>query len=152
MANVSHEIRTAMNGVLGMIELLLGETMEPKQHRRVKTLRVSAKALMRVLNDVLDFSKIEAGKLALRPRSVTPVELVWEVVELFRAQAELKGLNISMEVKGSPPGFVHLDPDRLKQRRRSSASAGTAWASGRTTSAPSSFSRASASHASQKPK
>jgi CheY-like chemotaxis protein/HPt (histidine-containing phosphotransfer) domain-containing protein len=104
-----------MNGVLGMIELLLGETMEPKQHRRVKTLRVSAKALMRVLNDVLDFSKIEAGKLALRPRSVTPVELVWEVVELFRAQAELKGLNISMEVKGSPPGFVHLDPDRLKQ-------------------------------------
>jgi signal transduction histidine kinase/CheY-like chemotaxis protein len=115
MANVSHEIRTPMNGVLGMIELLLGETLEPKQLRRVKTLRVSAKALMRVLNDVLDFSKIEAGKLAVRPRSVTPVELVWEVVELFRAQAELKGLNLSMEVSGSPPGFVRLDPDRLKQ-------------------------------------
>jgi signal transduction histidine kinase/DNA-binding response OmpR family regulator len=115
MANVSHEIRTPMNGVLGMIELLLGETLEPKQLRRVKTLRVSAKALMRVLNDVLDFSKIEAGKLAVRPRAVTPVELVWEVVELFRAQAELKGLTISMEVAGSPPGFVRIDPDRFKQ-------------------------------------
>jgi signal transduction histidine kinase/DNA-binding response OmpR family regulator len=115
MANVSHELRTPMSGVLGMIELLQGGTMEPKQLRRLKTLRVSAKALMRVLNDVLDFSKIEAGKLALRPRSVTPVELVWEVVELFRAQAELKGLNISMEIDGSPPGFIRVDADRLKQ-------------------------------------
>jgi signal transduction histidine kinase/CheY-like chemotaxis protein len=115
IANVSHEIRTPLNGVLGMIELLLDETMEPKQARRIKTLRVSAKALMRVLNDVLDFSKIEAGKLTLRPRSVTPVELVWEVVELFRAQAELKGLSISMEVDGNPPGFVLLDPERMKQ-------------------------------------
>jgi two-component system, sensor histidine kinase len=115
MANVSHEIRTPMNGVLGMIELLLGETKDPKQLRRVKTLRVSAKALMRVLNDVLDFSKIEAGKLVLRPHAVSPVELVWQVVELFRAQAELKGLSISMEVGGSPAGLVQLDPDRLKQ-------------------------------------
>jgi signal transduction histidine kinase/CheY-like chemotaxis protein/HPt (histidine-containing phosphotransfer) domain-containing protein len=115
IANLSSELRTPMSGLLGMIELLLGEKMEPKQLRRVKTLRVSAKALLRVVNDVLDFSRIEARELVLHPRAIAPVAIVWEVVELFRAQAELQGLNISMEVKGSPPGFVRLDPDRLRQ-------------------------------------
>jgi signal transduction histidine kinase/DNA-binding response OmpR family regulator len=115
MAELSAEIRTPMGGLLGMIELLLGEKMEPKQLRRMKTLKVSAKALMRVVNDMLDFSKIDAKTLALRPRATNPVEIVWQVVELFRAQAELQGLNIGMEVEGSPPGFVRLDPDRLKQ-------------------------------------
>jgi signal transduction histidine kinase/DNA-binding response OmpR family regulator len=114
IAELSAEIRTPMSGLLGMIELLLGERMEPKQLRRMKTLKVSAKALMRVVNDMLDFSKIEAKALALRPRATSPVEIVWQVVELFRAQAELQGLNIAMEVEGIP-GFVRLDPDRLKQ-------------------------------------
>ena len=65
LATMSHEIRTPMNGVLGMMEVLEHQGLDPEQRRTVATMRESAQALLRIIDDVLDFSKIEAGRLDL---------------------------------------------------------------------------------------
>ncbi len=65
LATMSHEIRTPMNGVLGMMEVLDRQGLDGNQRRTVATMRDSAQALLRIIDDVLDFSKIEAGRLEL---------------------------------------------------------------------------------------
>ena len=115
IANVSHEIRTPMNGILGMIELLRRTELSGKQPKYVATLESSANALMLVLNDVLDFAKIEAGKLEVHASNCLPKVLVREVVELFQARAELKGLNLVSEIADDVPTRVRVDQDRLRQ-------------------------------------
>ena len=60
---MSHEVRTPMNGVLGMTELLLDSQLTPEQREQAETIRNSAEALLTILNDILDYSKIEAGKM-----------------------------------------------------------------------------------------
>src|SRR5262249_45714812 len=62
LANVSHEVRTPMNGIIGMTNLLLDTDLTPQQREFAETVRVSSEALLTILNDILDFSKIEAGK------------------------------------------------------------------------------------------
>ena len=62
---MSHEIRTPMNGVVGTAELLERENLSERQKRLVGTVRSSAAALLRIIDDVLDFSKIEAGRMEL---------------------------------------------------------------------------------------
>jgi GAF domain-containing protein len=68
LATMSHEIRTPMNGVLGMMEVLEYQGLDPDQRRTVATMRDSAQALLRIIDDVLDFSKIEAGSISSKPR------------------------------------------------------------------------------------
>ncbi len=68
LATMSHEIRTPMNGVLGMMEVLEHQHLDPEQRRTVGTMRESAQALLRIIDDVLDFSKIEAGRSISRRR------------------------------------------------------------------------------------
>src|SRR5262249_30418950 len=72
LATMSHEIRTPMNGVLGMIEVLERQGLTKDQQRIIATMRESAQALLRIIDDVLDFSKIEAGRLELE---ATPFSL-----------------------------------------------------------------------------
>ncbi len=69
VANMSHEVRTPMNGIIGMTELVLATPLEPEQRQFLGMVKNSADALLRILNDILDFSKIEAGKLDLERRA-----------------------------------------------------------------------------------
>jgi signal transduction histidine kinase/CheY-like chemotaxis protein len=115
LANVSHELRTPMNGVLGMIELLRMTTLDERQRRYGETLQVSANGLMEVLNDLLDFSKIDAGKLVLHPEATAVDELLEEVVELFSARAQLKGVELSYQIDAALPPCIQADRNRLRQ-------------------------------------
>ena len=65
LANISHELRTPMNGVMGMLELALDTSFTSEQRDYLQTSLQSAEALLTLLNDILDFSKIEAGRLEL---------------------------------------------------------------------------------------
>jgi signal transduction histidine kinase len=89
---MSHEIRTPMNGVVGMLDVLEHEGLTPAQRGIVETMRASAAALLRIVDDVLDFSKIEAGRLDLEETAFDLCPLVVATAEALRPQFEAKGL------------------------------------------------------------
>jgi signal transduction histidine kinase len=88
---MSHKIRTPMNGVLGMTELLMATHLTDRQRRMAETVQRSGTALLSIINDILDFSKIEAGKLELERIEFGLRQTVEEAVELFAEPAKKKG-------------------------------------------------------------
>ncbi len=115
LATMSHEIRTPMNGVLGALELLRQTTLEIRQRRLVKTAAASGESLMLILNDVLDHSKIEAGKLTLSPTPMSLHSVAAAATSLFKANAEQRGLTVTLNVGPDVPDGVVGDGPRLKQ-------------------------------------
>ncbi len=89
---MSHEIRTPMNGVLGMMEILEHQGLDKEQLKSVATMRDSAQALLRIIDDLLDFSKIEAGRLELEDTAFSLSGLITGALDTFRPQASAKGL------------------------------------------------------------
>lgn len=115
LATMSHEIRTPMNGVLGMMEVLEHQRLDAEQCRTVATMRESAQALLRIIDDVLDFSKIEAGRLDLEETAFSLSGLVEGAVNTLAPQAEAKRLAITAEIRsGSEDGLIG-DPTRVRQ-------------------------------------
>ncbi|HXZ84464.1 MAG TPA: histidine kinase dimerization/phospho-acceptor domain-containing protein, partial [Myxococcota bacterium] len=87
LANVSHEIRTPLTAILGYAELLMRESAAgaiPQRYAHtLRTIRRNGEHLLSIINDILDFSKIASGQFDLEPESVSPTELVSEVVGLM---------------------------------------------------------------------
>jgi CheY-like chemotaxis protein/anti-sigma regulatory factor (Ser/Thr protein kinase) len=104
-----------MNGVIGMLELLLQEDVAPDQHRMVRTARDSAQALLQVLNDILDFSRIESGRLALESIPVDLAALAQDVITALSPSAAGKGLRIGFRSTPAEPPALLGDPARLRQ-------------------------------------
>jgi two-component system, sensor histidine kinase len=115
LATMSHEIRTPMNGVLGALDLLKHSTLDTQQRRLVKSAASSGESLMSILNDVLDHSKIEAGKLTLVQAPMSLHTTVASVVALFKANAQAKNLDLTLQIDPNLQVWVHADAQRLKQ-------------------------------------
>src|SRR5260370_24627551 len=82
-ANMSQEIRTPLNGVLGMLELVRQTELGPPQQRFIETARRSGETLLGVINGVLDLSKLEAGKVEIEHSAFDLRIVVDEVTDLF---------------------------------------------------------------------
>lgn len=115
LATMSHEMRTPLNGILGMTSLLLDTALEPNQRAYSESVRESGVALLALINDLLDYSKIEAGKLELQDTPFNPQTLVQSVAELLSPKAAEKGVEITAFVDGSMPGKLFGDEARLRQ-------------------------------------
>jgi PAS domain S-box-containing protein len=115
LAMVSHEVRTPMNGVIGMTGLLLDTTLTSDQREYARTVRDSAQALLTIINDILDFSKVEAGRLEIETVECDPAMMAEETVDLLAEAAAAKGLELCYFVDDNVPQRVGGDPGRLRQ-------------------------------------
>lgn len=115
VANISHEIRSPLSGVIGMSELMLQTDLSSDQRQLASTIHESANSLLTIINDILDFSKMEAGKLELEVIEFTPLALVEGTAELVKLQARDKGLSLMTYVDPKIPSWLLGDPVRLKQ-------------------------------------
>ncbi len=115
LATMSHEMRTPLNGILGMTSLLLDTGLEPNQRAYAESVRESGVALLALINDLLDYSKIEAGRLDIEKAAFSPMNLVQSVAELLSPKAADKGIEITAYVDSAIPAELFGDEARLRQ-------------------------------------
>lgn len=115
LATMSHEVRTPLNGVLGMVELLGKSRLDRQQREWLETISNSGGMLLAILNDILDYSKIEAGRLELEAIVFDPVHLVRTVAATIRPLAEAKGIRFDVDLPDGLPARLCGDPAKLSQ-------------------------------------
>ena len=115
LSNMSHEIRTPLNGIVGFTDLLMKTNLEKNQLEYMSTVNISANSLMEIINDILDFSKIESGKLELHIEDIDLFRLLHQVIDLFKHQANLKNIDLSLTIEENVPQYIYADSIRLKQ-------------------------------------
>lgn len=115
LATMSHEMRTPLNGILGMTGLLLETELQPNQRAYAESVRESGAALLALINDLLDYSKIEAGKLGLENTPFNPSALIQGVAELLSPKAADKGVEIAAYIDPDTPTRLYGDEGRLRQ-------------------------------------
>jgi two-component system sensor histidine kinase/response regulator len=115
VANMSHEMRTPLQGVIGMLQLAIDDEPAEATVRRLETARRSAETLMAMIDDVLDFSRIEARKLDLEPVYFSLRQLMSDTMKSLGALAAAKRLTLSYYVRPDCPESVWGDPVRLRQ-------------------------------------
>lgn len=115
LANMAHEIRTPLTGVLGMTELLAHTALNERQHQYADAIRRSGVLLLRQVNDALDVARIEAGRLELNPAPFDPAAILREVADADAGLAAQKHLQIGIEVASDVPRAVRGDALRVKQ-------------------------------------
>jgi signal transduction histidine kinase/DNA-binding response OmpR family regulator len=115
LAAMSHEIRTPMNGVVGMIDVLAQSNLKSAQARIVQTVRESAYALLRIVDDVLDFSKIEAGHFHIEHEPMSLAVVIGQVSDTLNHLATAKGVALQCFIDPHLPAQVLGDALRLRQ-------------------------------------
>jgi len=115
LAVVSHEVRTPLNGILGMADLLLDTPLSPEQQTYARAVKTSGDALLGLIEEILDFSKIEAGRLDLESVPFDLPALVTDVVELIAPRAQAKGIEVAADIGDGVPVRVAGDAARLRQ-------------------------------------
>ncbi|GAB6043161.1 response regulator [Endothiovibrio diazotrophicus] len=115
LAAMSHDIRTPLNAIIGMAELLSDTSLDGEQRRYVDIFRSAGDSLLALINDILDLSKVEAGQLTLDSTEFSLRGLVDGVVEILASRARDKGVALRVRMEPGLPARVGGDPARLRQ-------------------------------------
>ena len=115
LAHMSHEVRTPMNGVLGMLQLLQMTSLDDEQQDYVKTATESGRSLLTIINDILDYSRIEAGKLQLNPEPFAIREMVRTLIASFKAAVNPRRVALNSFIDEAVPDQIVADHVRIRQ-------------------------------------
>ena len=115
IANVSHEIKTPINAIVGMLHLLKETGLSEQQSDLAKKIEQSSDLLLHLINDILDFSKIKAGTISFYPQAVRLAEILDDVEAMFMPLAASKGLRWITELEFDSTLCICIDKIRLTQ-------------------------------------
>ncbi len=115
LSTMSHDIRTPMNAILGLNEMVLRDSHDDTIIGYSESIRTAGNTLLGLINDILDFSKIEAGRMDIINVDYSFVSLLNDLVNMVQKKAEDKGLAFNIEIDKEIPSILHGDEIRIKQ-------------------------------------
>lgn len=115
LANISHEIRTPINGIAGMAALLNQKPSEAEQALYLSAIQSASENLKVIINDILDLASIESGKLRFEKIAFNLSEMFHSLISTFDHQAKEKRISLSFEIEPEANQMVEGDPVRLNQ-------------------------------------
>jgi signal transduction histidine kinase/DNA-binding response OmpR family regulator len=115
LANISHEIRTPIQTIIGMTELLQDTRLDREQAEYSRQVKFSAEVLLSLINDILDYSKIEAGKMELEDIDFDLEQAVEQAVEMISLEAHKKGLEITLDITPGAEIVIRGDQNKFRQ-------------------------------------
>ena len=116
LSNMSHDIRTPMNAIVGIVGLLEHEGgLTDKQYTYIQKIQMSSKHLLSLINDVLDMSKIESSEVVLNREPISLAEQVGQVESIIRAQTNERGQEFTIRVHELSHEYLIGDAVRLRQ-------------------------------------
>jgi signal transduction histidine kinase len=116
LRTMSHELRTPLNGIIGYAQLLLRDkTLNQRQVTGISAILESGDQLLALINTLVDLARAEAGESELVPVEVSLRGLIAGVMEVARARARQKGLEITCDIAAGLPELIHVDIRCLRQ-------------------------------------
>jgi len=115
IGQMSHEVRTPLNAIIGLSEILHRTKLDEAQSDYIETINSGAKSLIVLLNDMLDITKIEAGRVDIDPQPTRAHRMHQNIVAMFNIEAKNKGLYLDLNVNNSVPRTIRIDEGRYKQ-------------------------------------
>jgi len=115
LANMSHEIKTPLNAIYGFTEQILSGELKPEQEQQLNIVKSSAAYLTKLVNNILTYSKLQSGKSQLEITSFNLRKELLYIEELFRNQANSKGITLLFEIDDSLPEIIKSDVNKIKQ-------------------------------------
>ena len=115
LSNMTHQIRTPIGGIVGMIDLLNKTTLDPKQNQYLQALSQSSSALQEIIEDIVDFSRIEQGNIFFNHMAFNPRTLINSLIHSLAPLAHERNLEINYYISEEFPYLVFSDAQRLRQ-------------------------------------
>ncbi len=116
LASMNHEFRTPLTIILGSSELMQqSEGLQPQQQDYLNSIDRSVTHLLEMINDVLDLSRLEASKVDYQPTPLPLLDLITTLSQLFRTQAEAKGIAFELVMATDLPKVIETDERKLRQ-------------------------------------
>jgi len=116
LSNMSHEMRTPMNVVVGLTNLMLEDAEIPAKIKdNLKKIGIAGNTVIGLINDVMDISRIEAGKLDLMVTQYDIPNMINDIIALNMTRLEDKPITFYLDIKGNMPYSLYGDDQRIKQ-------------------------------------
>src|ERR1019366_4054271 len=115
LATMSHEMRTPMNAILGMADLLSESSLHEEQRGYVDISQKAGANLLALISDILDLAKVESGRFELESINFDLRALLEKIIDMMLSRAQDRGLRLTLEIRPDVPSGLVGDPNRLRQ-------------------------------------